>query len=270
MLKTTLPILILLAIVACKQPANDNSGQTDNSETTEETTDNGSAPEAPDNDEGDPSSGSLPADGDQAGTEEETPDAGNTATDPDENDFDGRIAQIRGEFAIIEAAVADSSYTMQVFSYECPDEPQGGELIQYFEGDEIRKIEHSYYAGDHGGGQDLFYFDDSQLFFSLEEQSYWQFSGGVNEQGEPNGTVDHFEVYRYYYDVTGSPIQTLYKEFDIRSPSENPVDRNEVPNTRVADNSQAQTRADLTVSYLSTDDFKKLIEPMCSEPAEVE
>lgn len=127
---------------------------------------------------------------------------------------------------LIEANKFDS----QEVKYDCPDYPESGSIIFYGDSNNLRMIEHSYVQGDHSGQTDQYLVWEDQVLFIFSEYSDWTWDS-VDSLGTMH-TIDNIYEQRYYFH-NGEPILCLYKNFEIRSASDNNPTSQDIPNKEV-------------------------------------
>ncbi len=126
------------------------------------------------------------------------------------------IKQIRADYNRIESASLES----ESFRFAPSDDPMEGTLTRYYLNDELVKIHFSYVAGDHGGADESYYYDQGELFFIYISDSSWSFTGKTNANGESE-TIDTFQEHRIY--VAGNhSIRYLLKAARSKKPEEGP------------------------------------------------
>ena len=126
------------------------------------------------------------------------------------------IKQIRADYNRIESA----SLKSESFKFAPSDDPMEGTLTRYYLNDELVKIRLSYIAGDHGGADETYYYDQGDLFFIYISESSWKFSGTPKANGESE-TIDTFRERRIY--VSGNqPVRYLLKTASSKDPEAGP------------------------------------------------
>ncbi len=172
---------------------------------------------------------------------------------PEETTKDGStkeaITAIRAEYARLQKMLDDGTLRKEVKTFDCEGDPTEGELIRYYEGDDLVVLQHNQ-GGGHGWEIKQVYLKGGMPFFTLEESGYWTFGGPLNED-ETSNTIDYTKEDRYYFQ-NGVLIRQLTKEFEMHSwetlPEGNEVPNEEVPVTERQDYQDA-------LPYFS--DFKK-------------
>lgn len=139
------------------------------------------------------------------------------------------IAAIRAEYARLQKMLDAGTLRKEVKTFDCEGDPTEGELVRYYEGDDLVVMQHNQ-GGGHGWEGKQVYLKSGIPFFTLEENGYWTFGGPLNEDGTPN-TIDYAKEDRYYFQ-NGVLIRQLTKEFEIHSWETLP-EGNEVPNEEV-------------------------------------
>ncbi|MAS93174.1 MAG: hypothetical protein CMO55_08255 [Verrucomicrobiales bacterium] len=104
----------------------------------------------------------------------------------------------------------------QKIEFEADGEPFFGTLTRYYSGESIVKIDFSYTAGDHGGSDESYYYDNGQLFFIYAADSYWSFTGNTLPTGESE-TKDTLIEQRLYFS-NNQLIRHLRKEVSSTNP----------------------------------------------------
>ncbi|MCP9235121.1 hypothetical protein [Lewinella sp. JB7] len=139
---------------------------------------------------------------------------------------DSERAFAEKRYARIEDMEAAGQLRCDTLTYECAGDPRGGTLVFCYVADDLVRARHEYTVGDHGGGRETYYFDDTELFLADLTQSTWTFAPPP-EDSENDGTtrtVDHVsEERRYFYN--GNLIDRRYRDYQVISgePSPNPV-----------------------------------------------
>lgn len=148
------------------------------------------------------------------------------------------MEDIRQEFSLIQTLVTEGQLRLDSMNYECPDEPRGGFLSRYYQGEELRLLKHEYYLGDHNWIASHWYFKEQSCFFAFREEGSWRFDGPGVEEGTP-ATRDDFKEYRYYFGPAEEPLRILEKAYSISSRDASSLDPATVPNVGIADLSPA-------------------------------
>ena len=125
------------------------------------------------------------------------------------------LTRIRATYQQTEAQLAAGDLRIDSLVYSCTE--RGGTIYAYYAHEELRKLRHEHYYGDHGGQGEHYYFDDAELLFTFFEVSSWSFTDPPSDlvyngnNGPP--TVDKFLQQRDYYH-NGERIQRLFKAYE--------------------------------------------------------
>lgn len=138
------------------------------------------------------------------------------------------ILEIREEFGRIEKLITKNQAIKKEISYSCPDDPQGGGFIFYFNGDTLLRANHSFVMGDHYGQESSYYFNNGKLIFGFHQSSVWNFDG-QDAQGNTK-TKDDINVQRDYFHQ-GQIVKQLYKDYSIFS-NKKGKQESEIPNQK--------------------------------------
>lgn len=104
----------------------------------------------------------------------------------------------------------------ETIKFESDQEPLFGTLTKYYSGETVVKIEFSYTAGDHGGADESYYYDNGQLMFIYTADSYWSFTGNVQPDGQSE-TKDTLIEQRLYF-AKNQLIRHLRKSVESTNP----------------------------------------------------
>jgi len=138
------------------------------------------------------------------------------------------IGEIRKQYSAI---VNGKPNSVEQLEFSCEGEPTGGTMtVRRYPG-ELMAVKLSYVTGDHGGSEQNFYFKDGALFFVLQTDQYWTFTGQQLANGESE-TIDRATQHRYYFDG-GRCIRQLTKQVEASIPDEIPNLLGQAPNTEV-------------------------------------
>lgn len=143
------------------------------------------------------------------------------------------VADIRARYNLIEGAKLRSSQV----EFESNEEPVAGSCVRYYQGDQLVKVHLSYAMGDHGGGDEYFYYQNGELFFAYATDSYWGFTGGTLPNGESE-TIDTAVEHRTYF-VDGALIRHLFKEVKSKTPENIAALLSKAPNQPCDDGERA-------------------------------
>jgi hypothetical protein len=136
--------------------------------------------------------------------------------------------QIRKEFGRVETLINGNQVIKKEISYSCPDDPQDGGFIFYFNGDTLLKANHSFVMGDHYGQESSYYFQNGALIFGFHQSSVWSF-GGQDDQGNTT-TKDDINIQRDYF-FQGKLVKQLFKDYAIFS-DQKAKKESEIPNQK--------------------------------------
>ncbi|WP_020538982.1 hypothetical protein [Lewinella cohaerens] len=139
------------------------------------------------------------------------------------------VAAIRAEYARLQKMLDAGTLRKEVKTFDCEGDPTEGELVRYYEGDDLVVMQHNQ-GGGHGWEGKQIYLKGGMPFFVLEEEGYWTFGGPLNED-ETSNTIDYSTENRYYFQ-DGVLIRQLTKAFETHSWEKLP-EGNEVPNEEV-------------------------------------
>lgn len=139
-----------------------------------------------------------------------------------------QITNIRTNYARIQKQIEEGKLREEIKTFECKNDPGGGELIRYYDGKDLVAISLDQ-GSEHSWEVKKIYLVNNEPFFVFEEKGYWQFGGPLNEDA-PN-TIDNIQETRYYL-KEGEIIRKLVKDYKIKS-WEKETDSAEVPNENV-------------------------------------
>jgi hypothetical protein len=139
------------------------------------------------------------------------------------------IAEIRAEYARLQALLAAETLRKDAKAFDCEGDPTEGELIRYYEDDKLVVIQFNQ-GSEHSWDIKQVYLKNAEPFFVMEEEGYWTFGGPLNEDGTAN-TIDYVTENRYYFEE-GALIRQLTKKFETHS-WENLPEGSDVPNKEV-------------------------------------
>lgn len=139
------------------------------------------------------------------------------------------IAEIRAAYARLQALLEAGTLRKDTKAFGCEGDLMEGELIRYYEEEELVLIQHSQ-GSEHSWEIKQVYLKNAVPFFVLEEEAYWTFGGPLNQDGTAN-TIDYVTENRYYFQE-GELIRQLTKQFENHSWEQLP-EGNEVPNKEV-------------------------------------
>jgi len=157
----------------------------------------------------------------------------NTAVKKDSTGQSGplrNIADIKEEFAVLNAKLQSKQLDSSGFTYECAE--TSGEAGFYYEGGQLSVIKH-FTADSHFSSVTRYYLKNDEIFFILKEDAVWSFDGGTAEKPVTKDDISQQRVYL----VEGSPVKCLEKEFTLRSAGSNP-DPEKIPNREIDCNVQ--------------------------------
>ncbi len=118
------------------------------------------------------------------------------------------VSEIRAKYNQIESA----KLTTQVIEFEPDDDPSYGKLTKYFQNGQLVKANFVFGQGDHGGGDETYYYDNGQLFFIYVDERSWRFTGKTLPNGESE-TIDTMTEHRLYFS-NGALIRHLRKQVE--------------------------------------------------------
>ena len=122
------------------------------------------------------------------------------------------ISDIRAKYNRIEGW----QMAPQRITFESQVDPASGELKKYYYDGQLAKANLIFAEGDHGGGDETYYYHGGELFFAYVVQSYWKFTGRTLANGESE-TVDVMSEHRLYFSG-GNLIRHLRKEVQSTNP----------------------------------------------------
>lgn len=166
------------------------------------------------------------------------------------------IKKIRSDYNRVENASLQS----ETFHYASSDDPMEGMLTRYYLEDELVKIHFSYVAGDHGGAEETYYYDQGDVFFIYISDSSWSFTGKTLASGESE-TIDTFRQHRVY--VAGNQaVRYLLKTASSKNPEEGPERLAKAENREQSDpvfTSTAINRALKATNVMSSTEIESLL-----------
>jgi len=113
------------------------------------------------------------------------------------------LAEIRALYAKIDQEMPVKT---EKIDFELKDDPMAGSITRRSFAGGLSAIKLSYSAGDHGGSDQNYYFNEKGLFFILVQDSSWRFGPGSTD--EKPSTIDTLTEFRYYV-RNGKVIQIL-------------------------------------------------------------
>lgn len=122
--------------------------------------------------------------------------------------IEAAVNGIRAKYNAIESA----KLTTQVIEFEPDDDPSYGKLTKYFQNGNLVKANFVFSQGDHGGGDETYYYDKGQLFFIYVDERSWRFTGNTLPNGESE-TIDTMTEHRLYFS-NGNLIRHLRKQVE--------------------------------------------------------
>lgn len=140
------------------------------------------------------------------------------------------IAEIKKEFAVLNAKLQSKQLDSSGFMYECSE--TSGEAGFYYEGRQLRMVKH-FTADSHFSSVTCYYLKNDEIFFILKDDTVWSFDGGSAEKPVTKDDISQQRIYL----VEGNPVKCLEKEFTIRSTGSNP-DPGKIPNRETECNVQ--------------------------------
>jgi len=145
------------------------------------------------------------------------------------------IKDIRGRYAEIEKA----KLRTETVKFDSETERISGICTLSFLQDKLVKVKLSYDAGDHGGSDEYFYYQDGKLIFAFATDSSWQFGGKPRPDGGV-GTIDTVAEHRVYF-AKGKVVQHLAKQVSSSDGKEIPALLERTPNEVSEDTERAQS-----------------------------
>ena len=142
------------------------------------------------------------------------------------------IKDIRQTYGEILKQKADSSLTINEFSYECPDDPEMGTITYYSDKSGVKLIEHSFSLGDHYGEENQYFVLDGKLIFYFSKYSHWMFDTENTDDNESMSTVDDVNEIIYYFEKD-KPVNCMYKNYKIYSAKKENDNSSDIPNKEV-------------------------------------
>lgn len=127
------------------------------------------------------------------------------------DETEDRIKEIRSQYTAIEAAATKG----EEIKFEAENDPLSGTLTRFMKDGKLVKAVLSYAAGDHGGADERFYFQDGKVVFIHVTDSFWRFGGKPQANGEP-GTIDEGTEFRIYLHE-GKVIRNLTRKATVGS-----------------------------------------------------
>ncbi|MDF1823657.1 MAG: hypothetical protein P1U68_03385 [Verrucomicrobiales bacterium] len=118
------------------------------------------------------------------------------------------VTDIRSKYNQIESATLQT----QVIEFQPEDDPAYGKLTKYLENGQVVKATFIFGQGDHGGGEETYYYHNGQLFFIYIDERSWRFSGKAMANGESE-TIDTMTEHRLYF-ANGKLIRHLRKQVE--------------------------------------------------------
>lgn len=118
------------------------------------------------------------------------------------------VTDIRAKYNQIEGAKLET----QVIEFQPDDDPAYGKITKYFQNGQLVKANYVFGEGDHGGGDETYYYYNGQLFFIYIDQRSWRFTGKTMANGESE-TIDTMTEHRLYF-ANGNLIRHLRKQVE--------------------------------------------------------
>ena len=172
--------------------------------------------------------------------------------DPVEN----AVIDIRAKYNKIEGAKLPS----KSINWEPGDDPAWGKMTKYYSDGNLVKVYFNFGEGDHGGGDEYYYYWNGEFIFAFANQSYWKFTGRTKADGQEE-TADVNIEQRLYF-ANGQLIRHLYREASSTNPQLLKQIMAATENAHQNDPefaSQVQRRAILAASASSPGDIENII-----------
>lgn len=166
------------------------------------------------------------------------------------NDLQTITLKIKSEFSRIETLLSQGKLTKKVKEYNCPDDPEGGMLAFFYDGNILVKADHSFYMGDHFGQESSYYLKDGILIFGFHRSSVWTFAGTQDANGNPN-TKDEMHIQRDYY-YEGKIVKQLFKDYTNYSNKKEKME-SEIPNQAKGEGVYMTIEAEQLIHYSNQD-----------------
>lgn len=147
-------------------------------------------------------------------------------------DLQSITLQIRSEFTRIESLLNQGKLTPKIKEINCSDEPVGGNLTFFYDGNTIVKVDHNFHMGDHFGQESSYYFKDGKLIFGFHRSGTWSFTGEEDDKGD-SITKDDMKVQRDYFN-DGKIVKQLFKDYTNFSNKKGKIE-SEVPNKSIGE-----------------------------------
>ena len=151
-----------------------------------------------------------------------------TLTKEDENAV-GVLATIKADYLLTQNKLTSGKLREEKKGYDCDDNVGSGNLIRYFEGNDLVLMVHQFGAEHYWFSKHIF-LKNGEPYFIYEEEGSWGFGGPLNDE-KPN-TIDKIKENRYYLD-NGNVIQHLQKSFEIKTWEAKP-NRDKISNKKVS------------------------------------
>lgn len=148
------------------------------------------------------------------------------------DDLQSITLQIRSEFTRIESLLSQGKLTPKIKEINCIDEPVGGNLAFFYDGNTLVKADHNFHMGDHFGQESSYYFKDGEVIFGFHRSGAWSFTGEEDKDGNAI-TKDEMKVQRDYF-YEGKIVKQLFKDFTNYSNKKELLE-SEVPNKSIGE-----------------------------------
>ncbi|BDS06067.1 hypothetical protein NT6N_11070 [Oceaniferula spumae] len=172
-------------------------------------------------------------------------------------EVESKVSQIRKWYSEIES---DKTLKKTSFNDGDKDGPDRLEITRYTTADgELKKL-HRYAGGDHGVGNETYYFHNGKLFFVYIASNYWRFAGSEGPNGESE-TLDIASQQRLYFH-NDQCIKALEKRLEVKGADGAPLLLDKVPNKmkEIDDRMQSYVaRAKRFAEIRSQGDFEKFL-----------
>ncbi len=141
---------------------------------------------------------------------------------------DEAIVAIKAAYLQTQTKLNNGSLRKETKSYNCDGDPGSGNLLRYYEGNDLLLMVHEFSTEHYWFSKHIF-LANGQPYFIYEEEGTWGFGGPINDH--QSNTIDKITEQRYYLQ-NGKIVQHLKKSFEEKSWEAKP-DRNKIANKKM-------------------------------------
>lgn len=141
---------------------------------------------------------------------------------------DVAIAEIKNLYLQTQNKLTNNKLRKETKGYDCDGDPGSGNLLRYFEGNDLLLMVHEFSTEHYWFSKHIF-LTNGEPYFIYEEEGSWGFGGPQSET--QSNTIDKITEQRYYLQ-NGQVIQHLKKSFEEKSWEAKP-NRDKIPNKKM-------------------------------------